>query len=185
MRIVLIPLVVIVGLFTLQVSAQIFVVPNIQTTPQGTLININKGGLSSGNPHVSGDLVCYAYQKATALSTIHYFNLQTMADAVVSNNNMVIDRQCDVSGSAVVFNRASDTSSAIFTFDTANSAAQPLQIAAQANSERDAPNIGDHTIVWVDWGTCPPVASFPIGRLLLMIAVVVQRSISGHLDCQI
>src|ERR1700674_4337549 len=151
-------LVLAAGFLPATLAAQSPVTPTVAPTPPGKFIVVNNGPGDQSDPHVSGDLVCYTNQVIGGLATIHYFNLATQTDATVPNDGTALDFLCDVRGSTITFTRSSFYSGtgAIFTFDTSNPSAPPIEIAAQANSCREGSNIGDQTIVWMDFG---PISS--------------------------
>jgi len=130
--------------------AQNSVTPVPRPTPPGKFIIVNDGPLSSVDPHVSGDLVCYTnYSISNGLFSVHYFNLATQVDSAIPQQQTQ-DLLCDVRGSTITFTRVFlDGTQAIMQFD-ASSGGQPSEVAPLAKSLRDESNIGDQTIAWQD-----------------------------------
>jgi uncharacterized repeat protein (TIGR01451 family) len=148
-----IALLCLVGAFPGKAAAQNLVTPTVKQTPAGNVIVVSNVPAGFGDPHVSGDLVCYI----NGSTFVHYFNLSTQTDNVVPQPpGGSVDVLCDVRGSTITFTRVGltpDSASpcgqkqAILDLDV-STGGPPVEIAPLADSCREEPNIGDQTIAW-------------------------------------
>src|ERR1700674_5201418 len=125
-------LVLAAGFLPARLAPQSSVTPTVTPTPPGKFIVVNNGPGDQTDPHVSGDLVCYANSDGNTF-TVHYFNLATGMASTVPGTPFG-DFQCDVRGSTIAFTRVSVSRSAIFTLDTSFAGAQPVEVAPLAGS---------------------------------------------------
>jgi hypothetical protein len=142
---------VLAGLFTSKVAAQVHVTPTVMPTPPGQLIVVNNGPGDQTQPHVDGDLVCYTDQQGGAATTIRYFSLTTQAGGMVPvANDGSADFLCDVRRTTIVFTR-SLSSARILEFDV-GAGGQPVEIVPTTGSPmRFGAQIGDQAIIWEDF----------------------------------